>query len=47
MHAITQLKITEGKAGSVDMIIKSIELRLVESVILFYFGVESLERFEI
>jgi len=47
MHAIAQLEIAQGKIGSVDMVIKSIELRFVEPVMLFYFGVESLERLEI
>ncbi len=47
MHAITQLEVTQGKIGIVDMVIKSIELRFVEPVMLLYLGVESLERLEI
>ena len=46
MHAITQLEVTQGKIGIVDMVIKSIELRFVEPVMLLYLGVESLERLE-
>ena len=47
MHPIAQLEVTQRKARIVNVVIKSVELWFVEPVMLFYFGVESLERLKI
>src|SRR5690242_12132791 len=47
VHSVIELEITNGEFGIIDVIVESIEFRLVQVVVLSEFGVESLDCFEI
>ena len=47
MHAVTELEVTDGKVRLPDVILKRIELRLIDAVVLSELGVETLEGIEI
>jgi len=46
MHSIAEFEIAERKLGVVHMVVKSVEFRLVNFIVLFDFRIETIERFD-
>src|SRR5215471_1525749 len=47
MHAVVELEIADREFGVVDVIVKRIEFRFIQTMVLGKFGVEPLDCFEI
>ena len=47
MHSVSELEVAKGKFRVVDMYIQSVQLRLIDLVVLPYLSVQALQRFEV